>query len=67
MPCNSNRAFSKAQIFDMYANEVNIGQRGSFAIQGFGEASQAYFGKDLRQLDLADMATLRASSIVRTS
>jgi penicillin-binding protein 1B len=50
--------FTKQQIFEMYANEVNIGQRGSFAIQGIGEASQAYFGKDLRQLDLAELATV---------
>jgi penicillin-binding protein 1B len=50
--------FTKQQIFEMYANEVNIGQRGSFAIQGVGEAAQAYFGKDLRQLDLAEMATI---------
>jgi penicillin-binding protein 1B len=50
--------FNKQKIFEMYANEVNIGQRGSFAIQGIGEASQAYFGKDLRQLDLAQTATI---------
>jgi penicillin-binding protein 1B len=50
--------FTKQQIFEMYANEVNIGQRGSFAIQGVGEAAQAYFGKDLHQLDLAEMATI---------
>ena len=35
--------FSKQQIFEMYANEINLGQRGSFSIDGFGEASQAYF------------------------
>ena len=29
-----------------------------FAIRGFGEASQAYFGKDIRQLTLAEAATL---------
>lgn len=50
--------FTKQQIFEMYANEINLGQRGSFAINGFGEAAQAYFGKDLRQLDLADCALL---------
>jgi penicillin-binding protein 1B len=50
--------FSKQQIFEMYANEINLGQRGSFAINGFGEAAQAYFGKDLRQLDLAECALL---------
>ncbi|HWG20760.1 MAG TPA: PBP1A family penicillin-binding protein [Terracidiphilus sp.] len=50
--------FSKKQIFEMYANEINLGQRGSFSINGFGEASQAYFGKDVRQLDLAECALL---------
>ena len=44
--------FKKQQIFQMYANEIPLGQRGSFAINGFGEAAQAYFGKDVRQLDL---------------
>jgi penicillin-binding protein 1B len=50
--------FNKQQIFDMYANEINIGQRGSYAINGFGEASQAYFGKDMRQLDIAQCALI---------
>jgi penicillin-binding protein 1B len=48
--------FSKKQIFEMYSNEMNLGQRGSFSIDGFGEASQAYFGKDVRQLDLSECA-----------
>jgi penicillin-binding protein 1B len=50
--------FSKKQIFEMYANEINLGQRGSFSIDGFGEASEAYFGKDVRQLNLAECAML---------
>jgi penicillin-binding protein 1B len=50
--------FTKQQIFQMYANEINLGQRGSFSIDGFGEAAQAYFGKDVRQLDLAECALL---------
>ena len=29
-----------------------------FAIDGIGEAAQSYFGKDLRQLDLAETATI---------
>ena len=45
--------FKKKQIFEMYANQINLGQRGSFSINGFGEAAQAYFGKDVRQLNLA--------------
>ena len=50
--------FNKQEIFEMYANQIPLGQRGSFAINGFGEAAQAYFGKDLRQLDLAECALL---------
>jgi penicillin-binding protein 1B len=50
--------FNKQQIFEMYANQINLGQRGSFAIDGFGEASQAYFGKDVQKLDLAECALL---------
>ena len=50
--------FSKQQIFEMYANQINLGHRGSYDINGFGEAAQAFFGKDLKQLDLADSALL---------
>jgi penicillin-binding protein 1B len=50
--------FSKQKIFQMYANEIPLGQQGSFAINGFGEAAQAYFGKDVRQLNLAECALL---------
>ena len=50
--------FSKQEIFEMYANQVNIGRRGSFEINGFGEAAEAFFGKDLRQLDLAQCAMI---------
>ncbi len=50
--------FSKEQIFEMYANQINLGQRGSFAINGFGEASQAYFGKDVGRLNTAEAALL---------
>jgi penicillin-binding protein 1B len=50
--------FTKQKIFEMYANQINLGQQGSFAINGFGEASQAYFGKDVRQLSLSESALL---------
>lgn len=50
--------FTKQQIFETYGNQVNLGQRGSFSINGFGEAAEAYFGKDVRQLDLAQCAML---------
>jgi penicillin-binding protein 1B len=50
--------FTKQQIFQMYANQIPLGQQGSFAINGFGEAAQAYFGKDVRQLNLQECALL---------
>jgi penicillin-binding protein 1B len=50
--------FKKPQIFEMYANQINLGQRGSYAINGFGEAAQAFFGKNLSQLDTAECALL---------
>src|SRR5260370_8071051 len=49
---------SKEQIFEYYANQIDLGRRGSFAIRGFGEAAQAYFGKDIRHLTLAQPPTL---------
>jgi penicillin-binding protein 1B len=42
----------------LYANEVYLGNRGSFGIRGFSEASVAYFGKDMRQLTLSECAYL---------
>ncbi|MEJ5370175.1 MAG: PBP1A family penicillin-binding protein [Bryobacteraceae bacterium] len=49
---------TKEQIFEYYANQVDLGQRKSFAIHGFGEAAQVYFGKDLRDLRLEEAALL---------
>lgn len=58
MALELERRFSKTQIFELYANQVYLGNRGSFAIHGFGEAAQAYFGKDIRDLNLAQDAFL---------
>ena len=52
------RKLTKEKIFEYYANQVPLGRRGSFAISGFGEAAQAFFGKDIRQLTLPEAATL---------
>jgi penicillin-binding protein 1B len=48
----------KEQIFEYYANQVPLGQRGSFGIRGFGEAAQVYFGKDVSKLTLPEAALL---------
>ena len=49
---------NKQQIFALYATEINLGQRGNTPIKGFRQASHAYFGKDLSNLDLAQCALL---------
>jgi penicillin-binding protein 1B len=49
---------SKEEIFEDYANDVYLGSRGSFRIHGFGEAAEAYLGKDLSQIDVSDAAEL---------
>jgi len=50
--------FTKNQIFELYANEIYLGNRGTFGIHGFGEASLAYFNKDIRELTLPEEAFL---------
>lgn len=49
---------SKEQIFELYANQIYLGQRGSFSIYGFGEAAGAYFNKDVSSLALPEAALL---------
>ena len=50
--------FSKQQIFEFYANRVDLGQRGSFTISGLAEASRSYFNKDLKDINLPEAALL---------
>ena len=52
--------FSKQQIFELYANEIYLGNRGSFAVHGFAEGSYAYFNKDMQNLTLGEAAFLAA-------
>jgi penicillin-binding protein 1B len=49
---------TKAQILVLYANQVYLGQRDSFSINGFGEAASVYFNKDLSALTLPEAAFL---------
>ena len=48
----------KERILELYANQVYLGQRNSFSIYGFGEASVAYFNKDISDLTLPEAALL---------
>ncbi|MBV8046677.1 MAG: penicillin-binding protein 1A [Paludibacterium sp.] len=47
-------ALSKDQILELYVNQIYLGQRA----YGFGAAAQAYFGKNLQDLTVAEMAML---------
>ena len=49
---------SKQEIFALYSNQVYLGQQSGFSINGFGEASSAYFNKDVTALDLSESAFL---------
>jgi penicillin-binding protein 1B len=60
------QSLSKEEIFEDYANDVPLGWRGAYSIRGFGEASEAYFGKDLSQINLPEAASL-AGMIQRPS
>src|SRR5271157_5180474 len=50
--------FSKQQIFEFYANRVDLGQRGSFTISGFAEGAHSYFNKDLKDITVPECALL---------
>jgi penicillin-binding protein 1B len=50
--------YSKDEIFEAYVNEIYLGQRGSIAVTGIGEAARYYFGKQVSDLDLAESATI---------
>jgi penicillin-binding protein 1B len=48
----------KEGIFQLYSNEVYMGQSGSYSINGVGEAASAYFNKDVVNLTLPECAFL---------
>ena len=49
---------TKAQILELYVNEVYLGHRGSFAIHGVAEAARIFFGKDVANVSLPEAATI---------
>ena len=49
---------SKQEIFALYCNQVYLGQQAGFSINGFGEAADAYFSKDITNLTLPEAAFL---------
>jgi penicillin-binding protein 1B len=57
---------SKSEIFELYANQIDLSRHGTFNVHGFGEAARVFFGKDIGKLTLAESATL-AGMIQRPS
>jgi len=49
---------SKEKIFEIYCNQAYLGQQAGFSINGFGEAADAYFNKDVTNLTLPESAFL---------
>lgn len=50
--------YNKDEILEAYLNEVNLGQNGNYSINGYGLASQFYFGLPLSELSIAQQAYL---------
>ena len=50
--------YDKDEILEAYLNEVNLGQNGNYSINGYGLASQFYFGLPLSELSIAQQAYL---------
>ncbi len=50
--------YSKEKILEAYINEIYLGQKGSTAIHGFGEAAKHYFARNLRDLSIGEQALL---------
>jgi len=48
----------KEGIFQLYSNDVYMGQSGSYSINGAGEAAASYFNKDVVNLTLPECAFL---------
>lgn len=50
--------YGKDEILEAYLNEVNLGQNGNYSVNGYGLASQFYFGLPLRELNISQQAFL---------
>lgn len=50
--------YSKDEIFEIYLNEIYLGQKGSVSISGIAEASKFYFGKRAEDLSIAEAASI---------
>ena len=52
--------YDKNAILEAYLNEIYLGQRGSTAVHGVGEAAHLYFGKPASRLSVAESGLIAA-------
>lgn len=52
------RRLSKEDIFALYCNEIYLGQRGAVTVRGVKEAAEVFFGKELKDVSVAEAATI---------
>lgn len=50
--------FEKEQILERYLNEVYLGQVGNMEVHGVAEGAKHFFGKDVNDLNLAEIALM---------
>jgi penicillin-binding protein 1B len=50
--------YRKEEILESYLNEIYLGQAGSVSIYGVGEAAHRYFGKNLDELSINEVALI---------
>lgn len=50
--------YRKEEILESYLNEIYLGQSGSVSIYGIGEAAHRYFGKNLGDLSIEEIALI---------
>jgi len=50
--------YRKEEILESYLNEIYLGQAGPVSIYGVGEAAHRYFGKNLQDLSVDEMALI---------
>ncbi|HEX6729154.1 MAG TPA: PBP1A family penicillin-binding protein, partial [Pyrinomonadaceae bacterium] len=49
---------SKQDIFALYCNEIYLGQRNGVGVRGVAQAARVFFGKELKDISLAEAATI---------
>ncbi len=52
------RRLSKGDILALYCDEIYLGQRGGVAVRGVEQAARVFFGKELKDITLAEAATI---------